>query len=40
LYLRDICWRSVEWIQLTEDISRGWTFVNMVTNLRVLAPRT
>jgi hypothetical protein len=40
LYLRDICWTSVEWIQLTEDISRGWALVNMVTNLRVLAPRT
>jgi hypothetical protein len=37
--LRDICWGSVDWIQLAQDRDRWLALVNTVTNLRVLAPR-
>jgi hypothetical protein len=38
--LREIGWGSVEWIQLAQD--RDWwrAVVNVVMNLRVLAPRS
>jgi hypothetical protein len=38
--LREIGWRSVDWIQLAQD--RDWwrALVNTVMNLRVLAPQT
>jgi hypothetical protein len=35
--LREIGWGSVDWIQLAQNRDRCWAFVNMVTNLRVLA---
>jgi hypothetical protein len=38
--LEEIGWGSVEWIQLAWDRGRWWALVNMVTNLRVLAPRS
>jgi hypothetical protein len=36
--LREIGWGSVEWIQLAQDRNRWRALVNMVMNLRVLAP--
>jgi hypothetical protein len=36
--LREIGWRSVEWIQLAQDRDRWRAVVNTVMNLRVLAP--
>jgi hypothetical protein len=36
--LREIGWGSVEWIQLAQDRGRWCALVNMVINLRVLAP--
>jgi hypothetical protein len=38
--LREIGWRSVDWIQLAQD--RDWwpALVNTAMNLRVLAPRS
>jgi hypothetical protein len=38
--LREIGWGSVDWIQLTQGRERWRTPVNMVMNLRVLAPRS
>jgi hypothetical protein len=38
--LREIGWGSVEWIQLAQDRDRWRALVNMVMNLRVLAPRS
>jgi hypothetical protein len=38
--LREIGWGSVDWIQLDQDRDRWRDFVNMVMNLRVLAPRS
>jgi hypothetical protein len=38
--LREIGWRSVDWIQLAQDRNRWRTLVNTVMNLRVLAPRS
>jgi hypothetical protein len=37
---RDISWGSVDWIHLAQD--RDWwrAFVNMMMNLRVLAPQS
>jgi hypothetical protein len=40
MYLREIGWGSVEWIQLAKGKGRWRAVVNMVMNLRVLAPRT
>jgi hypothetical protein len=37
--LREIGWKGVEWIHLAEDRDRWRAIVNMVMNLRVLAPR-
>jgi hypothetical protein len=37
--LREIGWRSVDWIQLVQDRDRWRALVNTVMNLRVLAPR-
>jgi hypothetical protein len=37
--LREIGWGSVNWIQLAQDRDRWHALVNMVMNLRVLAPR-
>jgi hypothetical protein len=39
MYLREIGWGSVDWIQLAQDRDRWRAFVNTVMNLRVLAPR-
>jgi hypothetical protein len=30
----------VEWVQLAQDRGQWWDFVNMVMNLRVLAPQS
>jgi hypothetical protein len=38
--LREIGWRSVDWIQLAQDRDRWLAVVNTVMNLRVLAPRS
>jgi hypothetical protein len=38
--LREIGWRSVEWIQLAQDRDRWRAVVNTVMNLPVLAPRS
>jgi hypothetical protein len=38
--LREIGWRSVEWIQLAQDRDRSRALVNMVMNLQVLAPQS
>jgi hypothetical protein len=38
--LREICWGSVEWIQLAQDRDRWRALVNTVMILRVLAPRS
>jgi hypothetical protein len=38
--LREIGWRSVDWIQLAQDRDRWRAPVNAVINLRVLAPRS
>jgi hypothetical protein len=37
--LMKIGWGSVEWIQLAQDRSQWWAFVNTVMNLLVPAPR-
>jgi hypothetical protein len=39
LGLREIGWRSVEWIQLAQDRDQWRAVVNMVMNLQVLVPR-
>jgi hypothetical protein len=36
--LTEIGWGGVKWIQLAQDGDRRRTIVNMVMNLRVLAP--
>jgi hypothetical protein len=38
--LRETGWGSVDWIQLDQDRDRWRSLVNMVMNLRVLAPRS
>jgi hypothetical protein len=40
MYLKEIGWGSVDWIQLVQH--RDWwrALVNTVINLRVLAPRS
>jgi hypothetical protein len=38
--LRETGWGSVEWIQLAQDRDLWRDLVHMVTNLRVLAPRS
>jgi hypothetical protein len=38
--LREICWVSVEWIQLAQDKDLWRALVNTVMTLRVLAPRS
>jgi hypothetical protein len=38
--LREIGWDSVEWIQLAQDRDQWQGLVNMVVNLRVLAPQS
>jgi hypothetical protein len=37
--VREIGWRSVDWIQLARDRDRWRAVVNTVMNLRVLTPR-
>jgi hypothetical protein len=39
MYLREIDWRSVDWIQVAQGRDRWRSPVNTVMNLRVLAPR-
>jgi hypothetical protein len=38
--LREIGWGSVDWIQLAQDRDWWQVLVNMVVNIRVLAPRS
>jgi hypothetical protein len=38
--LRDIDWRSVDWIELAQDRDRWRALVNTVMNRRILAPRS
>jgi hypothetical protein len=38
--LREIGWGSVDWIQLAQDRDLWQALVNMVMNLRVLAPQS
>jgi hypothetical protein len=38
--LREIGWRSVEWIQLAQDRDRWRVLVKTVKNLQVLAPQS
>jgi hypothetical protein len=40
MYLMEMDWKSVEWIQLAQDRDRWQTLVNTAMNLRVLAPRS
>jgi hypothetical protein len=40
MYLREIGWGSIDWIQLDRDRDRRRDLVNTVMNLRVLAPRS
>jgi hypothetical protein len=40
MYLREIGWGGVEWIHLAQDRDRWRAVVNVVMNLRVLAPRS
>jgi hypothetical protein len=40
MYLREIGWGSVDWIQLAKDRDWWWAFVNTVMNLWVLAPQS
>jgi hypothetical protein len=40
MYLRDLVWGSVEWIQLAQDRGRWRAIVNTVTNVLVLSPRS
>jgi hypothetical protein len=39
MYLEEIGWGIVEWIQLVQDRDRWRALVNTVMKLRVLAPR-
>jgi hypothetical protein len=38
--LREIGWRSGDWIHLAQDRDQWWALVYMVINLHVLAPRS
>jgi hypothetical protein len=38
--VREIAWGGVEWIHLAQDRDRWRAVVNVVMNLRVLAPRS
>jgi hypothetical protein len=38
--LREIGWGSVQWIQFVQDRDQWRALVNMVMNLRVMAPRS
>jgi hypothetical protein len=38
--LGQICWMSVEWIQLAQDRNQWWALVNMEINLWVLVPQS
>jgi hypothetical protein len=38
--LEEIGWGGVEWIHLAQDRDCWWALVNVVMNLRVLAPRS
>jgi hypothetical protein len=40
IYLREIDWGCVKWIQLAQDRVRWQAVVNVVMNLRVLATRS
>jgi hypothetical protein len=40
IYLREIGWGSVDWLQLPQNRDRWRALVNTVMNLRVLAPRS
>jgi hypothetical protein len=40
MYLREIGWGNVDWIQLAQDRDRWRDVVYTVMNLRVLAPRS
>jgi hypothetical protein len=34
IYLREIEWDGMDWVDLTQDRDQRWTLVNMVMNLR------
>jgi hypothetical protein len=38
MYLREIGWEGVEWVQLAQDKDRWQVVVNVVLNLQVLSP--
>jgi hypothetical protein len=40
MYLRKIGWGSAEWILLPQDRNRWRALVNIVTKIRILAPRS
>jgi hypothetical protein len=40
MYVREIRWAGVEWIQLAQHRDRWWAVVNAEMNLRVLSPRS
>jgi hypothetical protein len=40
MYLREIGWGSVDWMQLAQDTDRWQVLVNTVINLQVLAPQS
>jgi hypothetical protein len=38
--LREVGWGGVEWVHLAQGRDLWWALVNVVMNLRVLAPRS
>jgi hypothetical protein len=38
MVLREIDWDYIEWVQLAQDRGQWWDVMNVVMNLRVLAP--
>jgi hypothetical protein len=40
MYLKEIGWVNVDWIQLAQDRDQWWALVNAVKNVQVLAPQS
>jgi hypothetical protein len=38
MYLREIGWEGVKWLEIEEDRGRWMALVNTVMDLRILAP--